>query len=49
VNSPKAVYQIEPTTLTLLKTFGTEAWATSLIDYLANRETLVARYAKDRE
>jgi BsuBI/PstI restriction endonuclease domain/BsuBI/PstI restriction endonuclease HTH domain len=49
VNSPKAVYQIEPTTLTLLKTFGTDAWATSLTDYLADRETLVARYAKDRE
>jgi BsuBI/PstI restriction endonuclease domain/BsuBI/PstI restriction endonuclease HTH domain len=49
VNSPKAVYQIEPTTLTLLKTFGTEAWADLLPDYLANRETLVARYAKARE
>jgi hypothetical protein len=49
VNSPKAVYQIEPTTLTLLKTFGTEAWADLLPDYLANRETLVVRYAKDRE
>jgi hypothetical protein len=49
VNSPKAVYQIEPTTLTLLKTFGTEAWTDLLPDYLANRETLVVRYAKDRE
>jgi hypothetical protein len=49
VNSPKAVYQIEPTTLTLLKTFGTDLWTTALTDYLADRETLIVRYAKDRE
>lgn len=49
VNSPKAVYQIEPQTLTLLRTFGTSFWHNNLIDYLANRETLSARYAKERE
>jgi BsuBI/PstI restriction endonuclease domain/BsuBI/PstI restriction endonuclease HTH domain len=49
VNSPKAVYQIEPTTLTLLQTFGTDPWSDLLADYLADRETLVARYAKARE
>ena len=49
VNSPKAVYQIEPTALALLRTFGTPAWHDSLTDYLAKRETLVARYAKERE
>ncbi len=49
VNSPKAVYQIEPTTLALLQTFGTAAWSDLLADYLADRETLVARYAKARE
>jgi hypothetical protein len=49
VNSPKAVYQIEPATLTLLRTFGTAAWSDLLADYLADRETLVARYAKARE
>lgn len=38
VNSPKAVYQIEPAALGLLRTF-----------FLAKRETLVAKYAKERE
>ena len=49
VNSPKAVYQIEPSTLILLRTFGTDAWHDKLSSYLAARETLIARYAKDRE
>ncbi|WP_368163490.1 BsuBI/PstI family type II restriction endonuclease [Aeromonas sp. R6-2] len=49
VNSPKAVYQIEPTALVLLRTFGTPAWHDSLANYLAKRDTLVARYAKERE
>ncbi|MXX09428.1 MAG: restriction endonuclease [Synechococcus sp. SB0673_bin_10] len=49
VNSPKAAYQIEPTTLALLCTFGTPSWHDNLTAYLAQRETLVARYAKERE
>ena len=49
VNSPNAVYQIEPAALALLRTFGTPAWHDSLTAYLAERETLVARYAKERE
>lgn len=49
VNSPKAVYQIEPAALALLRTFGTPAWHDSLTAYLAERETLIARYAKERE
>jgi hypothetical protein len=49
VNSPKAVYQIEPAALALLRTFGTAAWHDALTDYLAERETLVARYARVRE
>lgn len=49
VNSPKAVYQIEPAALALLRTFDTPAWHDSLTAYLAERETLVARYAKERE
>ncbi len=28
VNSPKAVYQIEPATLALIRSFGTKKWAT---------------------
>lgn len=49
VNSPKAVYQIEPAALSLLRTFGTPAWYGALTNYLAKRETLIARYAKERE
>jgi adenine-specific DNA-methyltransferase len=48
-NSPKFVYQIEPTLLALLRTFGTSHWSNLLDAYLAKRETLVARYAKERE
>ncbi|WP_008313618.1 BsuBI/PstI family type II restriction endonuclease [Leptolyngbya sp. PCC 6406] len=49
VNSPKTVYQIEAAALTLIRTFGTLAWHDTLIAYLAERETLVARYAKVRK
>jgi hypothetical protein len=49
VNSPKAVYQIEAATLTLLRSFGTAAWNRKLEKYLKTRKTLTARYAKERE
>jgi len=49
VNSPKAVYQIEPATLELLRDFGAKAWREKLMGYLAQRETLTARYARERE
>ncbi|MDD5466946.1 MAG: BsuBI/PstI family type II restriction endonuclease [Anaerolineales bacterium] len=49
VNSPKAVYQIEPTMLALLRTFGTPQWHDNLTSYLSERETLIARYAKERD
>lgn len=49
VNSPKAVYQIESAALALLRTFGTRKWHNNLTAYLAERETLAARYAKERE
>jgi len=49
VNSPKAVYQIEPAALSLIRTFDTPAWHDNLAAYLAGRETLVERYAKERE
>jgi hypothetical protein len=48
VNSPKAVYQIEAATLTLLRSFGTAAWNKNLETYLKTRQTLTARYAKER-
>lgn len=49
VNSPKAVYQIEPAALELLRSFGTDQWHDNLTAYLAGRETLVSKYAKERE
>ena len=49
VNSPKAVYQIEPAALTLLRSFGTPQWHDNLTTYLAGRGTLIGRYARARE
>ncbi|MDR1462145.1 MAG: hypothetical protein LBI68_03275 [Azoarcus sp.] len=49
VNSPKAVYQIEPAALTLMRTFDSPAWHGALTAYLAAHETLLACYAKARE
>ena len=49
VNSPKAIYQIAPEALALLKTYGTRAWKTNLAAYLTKNKTLAARYAKDRD
>ena len=49
VNSPKAVYQIEPATLELLRSFGTKTWHGKLTNYLSRRETLTAKYAKERQ
>ena len=49
VNSPKAVYQVAPDVLSLLRTFGSPAWHDNLTTYLSEHETLVARYAKDRK
>jgi hypothetical protein len=49
VNSPAAVYQIEPAALTLLRSFDTRTWHNKLTAYLAERQTLAARYAKERK
>lgn len=49
VNSPQAVYQIEPTLLALLRTFNTPQWSANLKSYLSGRETLIIKYAKERE
>ena len=49
VNSPKAVYQVSPETLTLLKTFGAKEWGPSLEHYLATNKTLSELYAKERK
>lgn len=49
VNSPNAVYQIEPATLELLRRFGTRRWKSELLVWQQGRSTLVARYAKALE
>ena len=49
VNSPKAVYQIEPQAVTLLRSFGTTAWHANLNTYLSKRQSLADKYAKARE
>jgi hypothetical protein len=49
VNSPAAVYQIEPSTLDLLKSFDTKKWHDNLAAYLTKSQTLAARYAKERK
>lgn len=49
VNSPHAVYQIEPLLLEVLRAFGTSAYTTSLGRYLAKQGTLAAKYARERE
>ena len=49
VNSPQAVYQIEPAALSLLRSFGSAQWHDNLTAYLALRQTLADRYANDRE
>jgi adenine-specific DNA-methyltransferase len=49
VNSPWAVYQIEPATLTLVQTYGSPAWEANLAAYLARRPTLAERYARERD
>ena len=49
VNSPAAVYQIEPTLLGVLKTYGTDRYKPLLKDYYRVRKTLAQTYAAERE
>ncbi len=49
VNSPLAVYQIEPACLAVLQTFGTGSYVGLLAKFSAVRKTLAAKYAKHRE
>lgn len=48
VNSPKAVYQIEPEALSLLRKVGTKGWDQNLKEYLSTRNTLSKKYAQER-
>ncbi len=49
VNSPAAVYQIEPGLLQVLRTFGKKSYAENLAAWLKDRKTLVERYARERD
>jgi hypothetical protein len=49
VNSPNAVYQIEPTLLRVLQAFGTPQYEALIAAFLSTRQSLTARYAKERE
>jgi hypothetical protein len=48
VNSPRAVYQLSPEALELIRAFGSERWSGLLEAYLAQKNTLSAKYAKTR-
>lgn len=49
INSPKWVYQIEPNTLMLLKSFGSKKWKFDLKSYFKNNKSLTERYTKKRD
>lgn len=49
VNSPRAVYQISPPALALIKTFGSADWRVKLAAHLLVGRTLAAQYAAARE
>jgi len=48
VNSPNAVYQIEPGLLKVLRSFGSKQWDRKLSAWLASVDTLKARWARER-
>lgn len=48
-NSPKAVYQIEPSALKLLRDFGKSNWNKRLQGYLDSIQTLKQLYARERQ
>ena len=49
VNSPKAVYQVAPAALNLLRLYETSAWDDALVSYLDKHPTLISRYEKKRK
>ena len=49
VNSPKAVYQVEPHLLKVLRLVGTAGYKAALAEFQSKRPTLVEQYAKVRD
>jgi adenine-specific DNA-methyltransferase len=48
INSPKTRYIIEPTTLELIRTFGTPDWEGNLVEYLRNATSLGRLQVRER-
>jgi len=48
INSPHWVYQIEPETLNLIRSFGTRDWNDKVSEYMKDYDSLAERYAKRR-
>ena len=49
VNSPHAVYQIEPSLVEVLRTYGSSEYRERLAAFIERRPSLAARYAKERD
>lgn len=49
VNSPKAVYQISPEALKVIRSFRTEQWSGEIYEYLRDHKSLAVRYANERD
>ena len=49
VNSPNACYQVSEEALRVMMVFGPDAWQSTLNAWLEERNTLAAKWARDRE
>jgi hypothetical protein len=49
VNSPRAVYQISPEALTLIRSHNSAKWKAQLAAYLSEQTGLALRYAQERD
>ncbi|MGH9440167.1 MAG: BsuBI/PstI family type II restriction endonuclease, partial [Terriglobia bacterium] len=49
VNSPRAVYQVSPEAISLIRAFGTRKWSAQLEAYLSEQSGLATRYANERD
>lgn len=49
VNNPKTAYQIDQSALSLIRKFGSANWPQALAAYMKDRQSLIERYAKERE
>ena len=48
-NSPKAVYQISPAAIAVIKSYGSRKWSNNLAAFKRTASTLAAQYAKERQ